>query len=153
VTTPDLSFNNTMSLVGPVAVAAGQFSNSFTFNGSSTWLTNFHTADNNDVGLPIYGAASYTIAFWVKGAAQTARYIYTEGNLTNNNPILALQTGNAAANNAKLDVLLRNVRGQVLINHVVTTNVVFDNNWHHVAFVDDRGNVKVYIDGNTDGAA
>jgi hypothetical protein len=153
VTTPDFSFNNAMSLVGPVAIAAGQFSNSFTFNGSSTWLTNFHTADNNDVGLPIYGAASYTIAFWVKGAAQTARYIYTEGNLTNNNPILALQTGNAAANNAKLDVLLRNVRGQVLINHVVTTNVVFDNNWHHVAFVDDRGNVKVYIDGNTDGAA
>src|SRR5438309_477348 len=70
VTTPDFSFNNAMSLVGPVAIAAGQFSNSFTFNGSSTWLTNFHTADNNDTGLPIYGAASYSVAFWVKGAAQ-----------------------------------------------------------------------------------
>ncbi|HXU77931.1 MAG TPA: LamG-like jellyroll fold domain-containing protein [Methylomirabilota bacterium] len=153
ITTPDLSFTNTLTITGLPTVGSGQFSNAFTFDGSSTWLISLHSNDNRDTGLPIYGAGSYSVCFWVKGAAQTARYIFTEGNATNNNPILAIQSGNAAANNAKLDVLLRNIRGQALINHIVSSNVVFDNNWHHVAFVDDRGQAKLYLDGVLDGTS
>src|SRR6266576_3011420 len=71
--TPDLSFANAMSSVGSPTVSAGQFSNAFTFTGSSTYLTNIHTSDNTDTGLPIYGAGSYTVAMRDKGPAQTNR--------------------------------------------------------------------------------
>src|ERR1041384_1031498 len=51
--TPDLSFTNTMTVQGNPTVGPGQaaFSNAFTFNASSTYLTNLHTSDNTDTGL------------------------------------------------------------------------------------------------------
>lgn len=159
-TTPDAAFGNTMSVVGSPTVAAGQFGNAFTLNGSSTYLTNLHTTDNAVTGLPIYRAGSYTIAMWVKGAAQTNRYLYSEAytNVTAsptpanpNNPIFIIQTGNAA-NTSKVDVIIRNDTGGIFINHLVSTTVVFDNTWHHIAWVDDRGSVRLYVDGNLDGA-
>src|SRR5437773_6993386 len=63
-TTPDAVFTNKLNLFGPVTVPAGQVSNAFTFNGSSTsptYLTNLHTTDRTSSGLPIYPAGSYTI--------------------------------------------------------------------------------------------
>src|SRR5438132_5869848 len=77
-TTPDAVFTNTLALVGPVTVPAGQVSNAFAFNGSSTYLTNLHSSDRTSSGLPIYPAGSYTVMMWVKGAAQTAKYLFSE---------------------------------------------------------------------------
>jgi hypothetical protein len=157
-TTPDAAFGNTMTIVGAPTVGAGQFGNAFTFNGSSTYLTNLHTADNAVTGLPIYRAGSYTVAMWVKGAAQTAKFLYGAGNTNvggstaGQNPIFIIQTGQLAANNAKLDIIIRNDAGTALINHLFSTTVVFDNTWHHVAWVDDRGSVRLYVDGNLDAA-
>jgi hypothetical protein len=156
VTTPDATpFANTLTLVGVPTVGAGQFGNAFTFNGTSTYLANLHTPDNAITGLPIYRAGSYTIAMWVKGAAQTARYLFSEGNTADNDTLLLLQTGQVAANNAKFDVIIRNDAGGIpgsLVNHVVSTNVVFDNTWHHIAWVDDQGSARLYVDGNLDPA-
>jgi len=156
-TTADLSFTNTMSLSGPAVVVAntnlsGRFSNSMQFNGTSTYLTNIHTYDPANTGLPAYRhGVGYTVAMWVKGTNQTAKYLFAEASSGNVNPIFIIQTGNAAANNAKLDVILR--PSAVLINHMVSTNVVFDGtNWHHIAWVDDLGAVKLYVDGNLDQA-
>lgn len=148
----DLSFGNNLAISGAPTVSAGMFSNAFTLGGTA-YLTNAFTYDNNDTGLPIYGARSYTVALWVKGAAQTGKYIYAEGNTTNNNPLFIIQTGNVAGNNGKLDVILRNTRNVNYINHAITTNVVFDNTWHHIAFVDDRGAVSIYVDGALDPAS
>src|SRR5436190_13173229 len=105
-TTPDAVFTNTLSIVGSPAVSAGQRSNAFTFNGSNTYLTNLHAFDNSSSGLPIYRAGAYTVAVWVKGAAQTAKYLYTEASTTNTTPLFILQTGNAAANSNKFDVII-----------------------------------------------
>jgi hypothetical protein len=33
------------------------------------------------------------------------------------------------------------------VNHSSTTNVLFDGNWHHLAWVDNYGVVSVYQDG------
>ena len=33
------------------------------------------------------------------------------------------------------------------VNHSSTTNVLFDGNWHHLAWVDNYGVVSVYLDG------
>lgn len=152
-TAADFSFTNPLTIAGAPAVTAGQFSNAFTFNATSTWLTNIHTYESSDTGLPIYGAGSYTIAMWVKGAGQTNRYLFSEGNLGHVNPVLLFRSGTANPLTNRLSVLLRNNRGQALINNVVSTNAVFDNNWHHIAWVDDRGSVKLYIDGVLDGAS
>ena len=72
-----------MTVQGSPTVGPGQaaFSNAFTLNGSSTYLTNLHTSDDTDTGLPIYGAGSYTVAVWVKGPGQTNRYIFSEGSV------------------------------------------------------------------------
>jgi hypothetical protein len=148
----DPSSGNTMSVVGLPAVSAGQFGNAFTFDGATTYLTNLHTPDNSLTGLPIYRAGSYTIAMWVKGAAQTAKYLFSEGNVTTNTPIFILQTGQAAANNAKFDIIIRNDGNSALLNHVVSSNIVFDNTWHHIAWVDNRGSARLYVDGNLDPA-
>ncbi|HZO85767.1 MAG TPA: LamG-like jellyroll fold domain-containing protein, partial [Verrucomicrobiae bacterium] len=153
--TPDLASGNTMSIVGNASVAPGQRGNAFTFDGTTSYLLNSHTPDNSITGLPIYTAGGYSISMWVKGAPQTARYLFSEGSTTSNNPLLILQTGQAATNNAKFDVIIRNDASGAAgtpVNHVVSTNIVFDDTWHHIAWVDDRGSAKLYIDGNLDPA-
>ena len=155
-TTPDLSFTNTMSFSGPAVVVAntnssGQFSNAMQLNGTSTYFTNIHTARPDNTGLPAYRHdVGYTITMWVKGVPQTAKYLFAEASSGNATPIFIIQTGNAAANSNKLDVILR--PSGTLINHVVSSNTVFDSNWHHIAWVDDLGNVKLYVDGILDQA-
>ncbi len=160
-TTPDLSFGNSLTAVAGPLVGPGQTgtSNAMTFNGtrylgltnaanSGALFPNAFSSESN--GLPIWRAGTYSILFWVKGAAQTAKFVFTEGNTNNTGPIFILQTGQAAANNAKLDAILRGDSGAVYINHAFTASAVFDNNWHHVAWVDNRGKVSIYVDGNLD---
>jgi hypothetical protein len=151
-TTPDVCSTNILSTVGPLAVISSPRNNALVFNGSSTYLTNLHSFDRTATGMPIYTAGSYTIMMWVKGANQTAKYLYTEGNTTTTGPIVILQTGNAAASNNKLDIILRNDQGTIFVNHLVSQTVVFDNNWHHIAWADNFGSVKLYVDGVLDGA-
>ena len=154
VTTSDAtSFSNHLNVVNMTSgnFTAGRFGNAASLvNSSATYMTNLH-ATENVTGLPIYNARSYTISMWVKGAAQTNRYLFSEGNTTDTDPLLILQTGNANNTN-KLDVIIRNDTTGALVNHVVSTAVVFDNTWHHVAWVDDRGNARLYVDGNLDTA-
>jgi hypothetical protein len=157
-TVADLSFANTLSLVGPATNAVGQYSNAMSLSGSTaaasaTYLTNLHTFDNSDTGLPIYAAGSYTIAMWVNAPGQTNRYLFSEGSTAHVNPLLVFRAHTAIPFTNRLSVLLRNNRGQNLIANVVSTNVVFDNTWHHIAWVDDRGQVKLYVDGVQDGAS
>ena len=151
--TPDVVGNNDMNVVGVPAVESGQVGNAFHLGGT-VYMSLQHGTDPVETGLPIYGHGSYTIAFWVKGPAQTARYLFTEGSTTSNNPLLILQTGQAAGNNALFDVIIRNDAGGgtgTPVNHRVSTTPVFDDTWHHVAWVDDNGAVTLYIDGVADG--
>ena len=156
-------FSNNMAAVAITGAnfVPGQFGNALSLNGSSQFATNLHAPDPSLTGLPIYKAGSYTITMWVKGPAQTARFLYTEaftnapGNppvTTPNNPLFILQTGQQAANNAKFDVIIRDDAGGTRVNHTQSTNIVFDNNWHHIAWVDNLGSVRLYIDGNLDPA-
>jgi hypothetical protein len=135
---------------------AGQFGNAVSLvTSAATYMTNLHSPDPTTSGLPIYRNGSYSITMWVKGPAQTNRYLYAEGSTTSNNPLLILQTGAAtnAGISSRFDVIIRNDAGSALVNHVTSSAIVFDNNWHHIAWVDDRGSVKLYIDGNLDPAA
>lgn len=147
-----LQNNLTLVAMDPSSFVPGEFGNAGSFNGSSSYLTNLHSSDNAVTGLPVYRAGSYTIAMWVKGAAQTAKYLFTEASTASTAPLLLLQTGQLATNNTKFDVNIRTDGNVTLLNHVVSTNVVFDGNWHHIAWVDDSGQARLYVDGNLDPA-
>jgi hypothetical protein len=151
-TAVDVAFTNHFSVIGAPVVSSGQVSNAFTFDGATTYLINSHTTDNTATGLPIYNAGTYSISMWIKGPAATTHYILTEGNSGNNTPLFVFQTGAQAANNAKFDVIIRSDGNTTLLNHIQSTNVVFDNNWHHIVWVDDRGAAKLYVDGVQDPA-
>ena len=152
-TTADVGFMNTMTVVGDPAVSPGKVGNALTFVGPNTYLTNLHASDAfADAGLPIYQAGTYTVCMWVKGTNQTAKYLFAEGSVEANAPLFILQTGQAAANNAKLDVIIRTDGNSALLNHIASSNIVFDDTWHHIAWVDDNGDARLYVDGQRDAA-
>lgn len=134
-----------------VTTNAGPRGSAVQFNGSNQYLRLEHAFDNAATGFPIYRAGSYTVAMWVKGAPQQGKSVFSEGSSTANNPLLALQTGPAGLT-SKFSVLVRTDGGGALVNNVVSSNVVFDSTWHHVAWVEDNGSAKLYVDGNLDGA-
>ena len=151
--TPDASFTNHLPIFGGATPGVGQVSNAFTFSGSSQYLSLTHSLSNSDSGLPSWGAGNYTIALWVNGAQNQAdKYIFTHGNTTAANPFFALQTKTGAATtfSNKLDIMLRTTGGTVLLNHVKSVAPVLDGTWHHIAWVDERGSAKLYVDGNLD---
>jgi hypothetical protein len=152
--TPDEALDNHLSVVGTPAGVAGQFGNAFLLDGASTYFTNYHGTEPTATGLPIYRAGGYTVAMWVKGAPQTIRYLYSEGSTTSGSPLFILQTGQAAANNAKLDVIIRTDAGGggTPVNHRVSVTDVFDDTWHHIAWVDVDGAASLYVDGVLDEA-
>jgi hypothetical protein len=161
VTTPDASSLalSPMALRNAPTFTAGRFGNAVTLNGTTMCLTNLHSADSTASGMPIYRiGGSYTIAMWVKAAPKVNTVFFglgatnVGGVTAGQNPIFLLQTGTTANNSNKFDVIIRNNTGGNFLNHVYSTNVVFDNTWHHVAWVDDRGDARVYIDGNQDPA-
>ncbi|MGI8965465.1 MAG: LamG-like jellyroll fold domain-containing protein, partial [Limisphaerales bacterium] len=152
VTTPDLAFGNNLTLNNGPTLVPGQRGNAFSFNGAvpPQYLGTTHSTNNQVSGLPIFKAGPYTIMMWVKGQAQTAKYLFTEASTTSGNPLLLLQSGQVAANNSKFDVLLRNDANTALLNHRVSGAVVFDDTWHHIAWVDNNGVAGLYVDGVLD---
>lgn len=150
---PDDVGQNNFTVVGFQSPEAGQEGNAFRFNGTNNYLIRRHDADRTvSGGLPIYTAGAHTISMWVKGPAQTARYLFSHGSTNSNNPLFILQTGQAAGNGGKLDVVIRNDGNATLVNHVVSDTVVFDDTWHHITWVDDNGAVRLYVDAVPDPA-
>ena len=158
-TTPDVASGNDMTIFNGSNIVPGTNLNAFTFNGTSQYLGINHSTDNSVNGLPVYNSANgYTVSLWVKGPPIGAsnsvdRYLFTEGSTLSANPFLALQTRNgatAAASN-KLDVVVRTTGGGTpIVNHLKSGLIVFDNTWHHLAWTDDHGAAKLYVDGNLD---
>jgi len=159
VTTPDATpFGNHLNLIAMSGAnfVPGRYGNAATFDGTSQLLSRIYTF-GEDNGLPIYSARRYTIAMWVKGlGSQPAdRRVFSEGSTTNNAPLLTLGTdsqGTASLRTNLVDVFIRNTANATLLNHGKSTNMAFDGAWHHVAWVEDNGIGRVYIDGQLDAA-
>ncbi len=102
--------------------------------------------------LPVYlkSGGTYTVEFWVIGlSGQDEARVFSESNRTNNDaPLFNISTGRISVGATdKIDIFIRNDAGTNLINHQVSTDVVFDGTWHHVAWVDNNGTTNLYIDG------
>ena len=119
----------------------GKIGKAMNFNGSSY----IEIPAGN--GLPIYNTSSaYSISMWIKGPAQQDKRIYAEGNTAGGDN--AFTIGSDYYNSSKLRIF---ILPGVEITYLNSTSVVFDDNWHHIVWTDNRGNAKLYVDGNLDG--
>ena len=160
-TTPELVAGLHMNVFNMDAsnIVEGRRGSALSFDGSTEYAVRISDPAEN-TGLPIYSNPAYTITLWVKASLPRAtdRRIFSEANTgtgiaSPNNPLLNLGTHNTDANNPAVDVFIRNDAGTTLHNHVksATPGVVTDE-WHHIAFVDNNGQARLYIDGVADSA-
>lgn len=114
------------------------------FDGTDDYVLVAQTSN-----LPLYNKSAFTIAMWLNGLPQVDRRVWSEGSSTSNNPLFNLGTESTGATGA-LDFFLRNDTGGMIATHVLSTTMVFDGTWHHIAWVDDDGAVTLYVDGVPD---
>ena len=97
-------------------------------------------------GLPIYAEPSFTIALWVKGLPQPDRRVFSESSSTNNSPLFNIGTDSSGATGV-VDIYIRADDGTQVVRHRKSVATAFDDEWHHICYVDDNGQVTLYIDG------
>ena len=142
----DISGNgNDGSLInfGGTSWVPGIFGNALAFDGVDDYVSpNSQSSIYDGLGSP------YSICYWVKAPAQQNAFAYAEGTI-GSPAIFIFGSGQYLPDADKFRVYLRNDQGdEPLIG--VSTAVVYDDTWHHVAFVDVSGQVTLYIDGVVD---
>ena len=138
---PDLYSHDDMTLnaMDSSSLVPGEFGNGVSFDGATQY-------GSETAGTPIYNiSTTYTVAFWVKGAAQAGFHaIFGNGNPTNGNYFL-IGTDPTGSATGKLEV-----RANPGTGDVVSTLTALDGAWHHVVWVDQNGTGLLYIDGVLD---
>jgi len=97
-------------------------------------------------GLPIYAEQSFSITLWVKGLPQPDNRVFSESSSTSNTPLFNIGTDNTG-NTGAVDIYIRGDSGVAAVSHWHSTATAFDDQWHHIAYIDDNGQVTIYIDG------
>ncbi|MDB6125986.1 MAG: hypothetical protein JWQ71_4979 [Pedosphaera sp.] len=154
-TSPDVVYTNQLTLnnMDSSAVVAGERGQALSFNGTNQYLSLIHPENNLDSGLPIYSAKAYTIACWVKGSpGQISKVVFgSSATVGSSSPSAALLLINTPTDGSgKLSIVVRDTKAVVQINNVTSSGIVFDGQWHHVAWVDNNGQAKLFIDGLLD---
>ena len=157
VTTPDASaFGNHLNLSNMDAsnFVPGKYGNAARFDGVNEMLHSIYTVGAGN-GLPIHGARHYTVMLWVNGvgATQGDRRVFSEGSMTATAPLFSIGTDNAsvaAGRTNVVDIFLRNDANTALHNHRKSVGMGFDGTWHHIAWVEEDGIARLYIDGELD---
>jgi autotransporter-associated beta strand protein len=131
-------------------VIAGVRSNAMNFNGAAS---NFlaRITNGTDV-LPAYQYPAASVGIWVRGShtVQNDRRVYIEGSTNNNNPLWGFGTHSTMGGGPQVDIYVRNDNGSNPINHQRGRLAAFDGNWHHITFVDNNGNISLFVDGQWD---
>jgi hypothetical protein len=142
----DLSLNNLTA----ANLVQGRYGNAFQFDAAGN--TALYRDNNPGEDLPIYNKPEFSISIWVKGPVQNDRRVFSEGNRGNNQPLFNIGTHNTGANNF-LDSYIRTDTGSTA-NHQFGTLPAFDDQWHHIAYVQRAvGGVRtasMYVDGVED---
>ncbi|HYT59521.1 MAG TPA: LamG-like jellyroll fold domain-containing protein, partial [Haliangiales bacterium] len=143
--TADLYSRNDMRLVDLTSgnLVSGQFNSALNFDGFTQYAYRVG-------GFPIYTTTNYSVSMWVSadGSGQTDRRLFSEGSSTNGNSLFSLGTEvNGASPSAR--VFVRTTGNAVALDRL-STRPVFDNQWHHLVWVDRNGQGKLYIDGVLD---
>lgn len=161
LTTPDVTpFGNHLNLVNMDASSfvTGKRGKAASFNGLDQILSRIYTP-GEDNGLPIYNARRYTVTLWVNGTGATQggtgtgdRRLFSEGSDSSNNPLFNIGTDSAAAATRTnvIDMYIRGDNNTAQVSHVKSAGMALDGTWHHLAWVEDNGAGRLYIDGQLD---
>ncbi len=114
------------------------------FDGAADYVEVTQTLD-----LPISRKGIFSVALWVKGGPQVDRRVFSESSKTNRNTLFNIGTDSTGATGT-VDIFIRNDAGTVLVPHIRSAGIAFDNTWHHILYTDEYGAAKVYIDGVLD---
>jgi len=100
--------------------------------------------------LPANKYDSFTISMWSKvdGNGQNDLRLFSEANTGNSNPLFNIGTANNGASGS-IDFYIRQ-SGWPTVNHIHSTAEPYDGEWHHVVFVQEDGERRVYVDGELD---
>lgn len=133
-----------------INVEEGRYVSALRFNGTDEYVAR---TNNGTTGLPLYGSPGYTVAMWVKGTGtgQNDRRVWSESADTNNTPLMTIGT-HSGGTDGSVDIFIRGNSGGNPINHRRTSLMAFDGSWHHIAWVDNNGFGRVYVDGVADTA-
>lgn len=99
-------------------------------------------------GLPMYAHHGKTIAFWLKAEPQAGAHIYSEVALEEDS-LFALGT-DPNTPSGRLAVRLRGTNGVEVLSYRLSATVVLDGTWHHIAWVDEGGDARLFVDGELD---
>ncbi len=159
------SFDSSLVTYYPLEDGVGSLTADYSSNGhigtlmgNPTWSTgsdkrigsgalSFDGADDYmvaPVGVYTNSAPGYSISMWVKAPSSvgTARGLYTEMRADKN---CNLCFDNVNGTNDKLGIYISN--GTPVSN--MSSEVVFNNNWHHIVWTDHQGIANLYIDGTS----
>jgi parallel beta-helix repeat protein len=117
--------------------------NALEFDGTDDYVRVAHNS-----GLPIYYYSSdhkFTISMWVKGNGQDGKRVFSEGYDNYSNSLFTIGT----TDEGKVKVFIQMQNGTVLLNQI-SSNIAFDNTWHHIVWVDINNDQRLYIDGVQD---
>ncbi|MBC8242857.1 MAG: LamG domain-containing protein [Verrucomicrobia bacterium] len=148
--TPELINGYDMELTNLSAddVVEGKIGNAFSFsNEKQTLLSRVHAAADL---LPANKYDSFSVSMWSKvdGNGQNDLRLFSEGNTGNSNPLFNIGTANNGASGS-IDFYIRQ-SGWPTVNHIHSTAEPYDGEWHHVVFVQEEGERRVYVDGELD---
>src|SRR4030095_2447096 len=83
------------------------------------------------------------------GTGQNDRRVWSESADTNNSPLMTIGTHSGGTDGSG-DIFIRGNSGGNPSNHRRTSLIAFDGFWHHIAWVDNNGFGRVYVDGVPD---
>jgi hypothetical protein len=109
----------------------------------------YFDGDGDWISLPssssfAFGTGDFTIDFWIYADSQSDKFILDTRNSSSGGGNLHITTGGY---NGSLAGAVR-VAGDA--GDLVSTSVIDDEEWHHVAIVRSSGTTKIYIDGTSE---
>jgi hypothetical protein len=150
--TPDMRSWYDMELVnlGEGDLVAGRQGMCFQFVANNqTILQRIHNPGDE---LPIYPHPSWSLSMWVKGLPQSDKRVFSEGSTETTVPLFNIGTHNTAADGT-VDTYIRS-DANTTQNHQHTVGVAFDDEWHHILYVQrvqaGAPTAVVYVDGVED---
>jgi hypothetical protein len=124
----------------------GKFGLAFAFDGKSQFLALNYSTNKT---LPIHLYPEYTVTMWVRARPhQNNRIVFAEGSTTDRVPLFLLGTHRDGLSSS-LNVLIRKTTNS-LVDNIPSQMPAFNNEWQHIAWVDNDGSAKLYINGVPD---
>jgi hypothetical protein len=111
---------------------------SIRFNREDNYIKISHTEN-----MPIWSRNGYSISFWVKHPSVNGINIFSESGLIAGSRFVFY----CGVGSDKLTILLPDSVGTIKTSSIA----VFDNEWHHICWIDNNGTTALYIDGIRDG--